>query len=417
MLNYNYEQASFFFNKSIDFNRNYDVRNAQSAALKLSRVYLSVQDYAQAKKTIEFLNQSLDSGSNAEIQLDYKKLQIDYLHQIGRHTDANKLLPEYLTKRDKLYASKTKLKKIDAPTALYNLQKDYDLNLLKNENKLRTLYLLISLGFVSMLFLILYQIWKNWINSKKNNRTLIELNKQVTEQNLNLQDALMALEQSEEENKKIMRIIAHDLRSPIGAIVSLVGLMEEDSLLNHSEKHSLDLIKLSAVDSLKFINELLNRESADKHLAKEPVELDTLLKYCINQLKYKAEEKKQVIELESRPIIININREKIWRVISNLVTNAIKFSKPNEKIKVWIKSSAERVLISVKDHGIGMPDEIKAKIFNPSADVKRTGTNGEKSYGIGLLISKQIIEAHGGLIWFESTPEIGTTFFVELPIN
>ncbi|HEY9197579.1 MAG TPA: ATP-binding protein [Mucilaginibacter sp.] len=74
------------------------------------------------------------------------------------------------------------------------------------------------------------------------------------------------------------------------------------------------------------------------------------------------------------------------------------------------------VLISVEDHGIGIPDEMKDKIFDMFTQAKRSGTAGEQAFGLGLAISKQIIEAHSGRIWFESLPGNGTTFYVELPV-
>lgn len=419
LQNLDYPNAKYYFEKSVQNNlkNSPEVANANAAAMKLARIYLVTKNYQKANLTMILVKNQIDSFSNTENKFNLKKFQIDYLNQLGNYNEANKLLPEFLIEKNKFYAAKRKIKTIDAQTTFYNLQKDYDLNLLRTENKLRSLYLLILLGFVSMLFLILYQVWRNWRNSKRNNNILKELIKQVTEQNLNLQEALMALEQSEQENEKIMKVISHDLRSPIGAIVNLAGLLEEDSQFSNDEKYTLGLIKNSATDSIYLINDLLSREGADKFFDKEPVELDALLKYCISLLKYKAEEKKQVIELHSSSVVVNINREKIWRVTSNLITNAVKFSRANEKIKIQLKTTSDKVLISVSDNGIGIPEEIKAKIFDASSDIKRQGTSGEKSFGLGLFISKQIVEAHGGKLWFESFPEIGTTFFVELPIN
>ena len=73
-------------------------------------------------------------------------------------------------------------------------------------------------------------------------------------------------------------------------------------------------------------------------------------------------------------------------------------------------------MIEVEDHGIGIPIEMEDKIFDMYTEAKRTGTAGEQPFGLGLAISKQIVEAHGGKIWFDSKPGNGTTFFVELPI-
>jgi signal transduction histidine kinase len=110
-----------------------------------------------------------------------------------------------------------------------------------------------------------------------------------------------------------------------------------------------------------------------------------------------------------------ISREKIWRVMSNLISNAIKFSPQGSAINVKIEDYGNEVEISVKDHGIGIPDAIKDKVFNIFTEAKRTGTAGEKSFGLGLSICRQIIENHQGKIWFKSDDKKGTTFFVRLP--
>jgi signal transduction histidine kinase len=75
----------------------------------------------------------------------------------------------------------------------------------------------------------------------------------------------------------------------------------------------------------------------------------------------------------------------------------------------------DRVRITVEDHGIGIPEDMHDKIFDMFTKAKWAGTAGEQAFGLGLAISKQIVEAHNGSIWFDSKPGKGTTFFVELP--
>jgi signal transduction histidine kinase len=110
------------------------------------------------------------------------------------------------------------------------------------------------------------------------------------------------------------------------------------------------------------------------------------------------------------------NGEKILRVINNLIVNAIKFSPENKSIDVSLRSNSHSALISIKDEGVGIPAEIKDMIFDAFTLAKRTGTSGEQPFGLGLSISRQIVEAHGGRIWFTSEMGQGTTFFVELPL-
>ncbi|MEP6613095.1 MAG: ATP-binding protein, partial [Mucilaginibacter sp.] len=110
-----------------------------------------------------------------------------------------------------------------------------------------------------------------------------------------------------------------------------------------------------------------------------------------------------------------ISREKIWRVIGNLISNAIKFSPAGETIFVKAVVANNELRISVNDAGIGIPANVQDKVFNMFTEAKRPGTAGEKSFGLGLSISKQIIENHDGKIWFESDGKTGTTFYISLP--
>ena len=145
------------------------------------------------------------------------------------------------------------------------------------------------------------------------------------------------------------------------------------------------------------------------------VDINTLLNNSIELLRFKAAEKNQQIELTTldSPEIILISREKIWRVISNLIINAIKFSPVGATIKVNVVRYDKTICVEVSDNGIGIPEASKSKIFNMFTEAKRPGTMGEKSFGLGLSICKQIVEKHDGKIWFDSG-DGGTTFYMEL---
>lgn len=102
-------------------------------------------------------------------------------------------------------------------------------------------------------------------------------------------------------------------------------------------------------------------------------------------------------------------------MVSNLIANAIKFSPSGAYISVELEEKPQTVVISVEDKGIGIPVGMKDKVFDMFTEARRPGTAGEQPFGMGLAISKQIVEAHGGRIWFESTAGNGTKVFVELP--
>lgn len=244
-----------------------------------------------------------------------------------------------------------------------------------------------------------------------------KLNERIVAQNQHLQKALNALEQSQAENSRMMHVVAHDLRNPIGAISSAASMLLEMDGFSEDERKMLDLIGKSATDSLGLVTDLLevNKQIAD--MPKDPLDLDELLRYCVDLMQNKAAAKKQRITLHSCAVVVVANREKLWRVASNLIANAVKFSPPGELIDVSLDVNPGNVRISVKDRGIGIPEHLGPKIFDMFTEAKRAGTDGEQPFGLGLAISKHIVEAHGGRIWFESdaVQGSGTTFFVELP--
>jgi signal transduction histidine kinase len=151
----------------------------------------------------------------------------------------------------------------------------------------------------------------------------------------------------------------------------------------------------------------------------ELIDLSELVSSNIELLKFRAAEKRQSIDLEIRnqPLKAMADSDKFSRVVSNIVTNAIKFSSEDSRILVRLYLEDDNIIFSVKDSGIGIPASIKAKVFEMFTEAKRPGTNGEKPYGLGLSIAKQIVEAHKGQIWFDSEEGKGTTFIISLPVN
>jgi len=278
-------------------------------------------------------------------------------------------------------------------------------------------YLIFITGIAISAIGIDFVLFKNVRALKGRNILLRTSNKLMLEHHAYLQNTLSKLEQSNEENNRILQVIAHDLRSPMAAIVGLSSFMIDEHNLSAEDMEVISIIHTSGVDSLKFINEILDRETIEIELKKETIDLHLLLAYCITQLQFKADEKNQRIILKGTKTAVKINREKIWRVIANLVSNAIKFSPVGSIIMVNLDALSGKAIIAVRDYGIGIPENLRDKVFGSSVQRKRQGTDGEKSFGIGLAITKQNVEAHGGIIRFESEVGKGTTFYVELPID
>lgn len=412
----NLEDAETLFKKSISINaqKGYENDDAQLTQLKLADLYLKTDRLKDAQQVLQQIKSALDTTpsklhfrQNVEARLD--KLQSDYYLHKHNPEVANSYLNAYVTLKDSIDESNKKLVSTDFNKEYEILENKYAFAVLKKNDHQTTLYLYISLiiGFMGIMIAIL--IWLNGKNLKK-------LNRKITTQNAEMESALNALEQSQEENTRMMKIVSHDLRSPINGIISIATLMLE-SEISEEQKEMAGMIKASGTSAIEFIDDLLMVNSALKEMNTEPVHMAQLVQHCVEILQLKAKEKQQEIILKTEDVILDINPQKIWRVISNLVTNAIKFSSPGSIIFVFMEVKPGVLQIEVKDRGIGIPDNLKNQMFKMFTGAMRQGTSGEQSFGLGLAISMQIIKAHNGKLWFESVPGQGTSFFIELPLD
>lgn len=412
--------AESLLRKSIATNRRkgFDIPDAQVSMTKLGELYFEGQRLEETRDIAEQLRASLDSNGNLYAETDLNKLNWKYFDKVGRLEEAYISLQQYMFLKDSLDRENQKLVSADVEREFQSIEQQNNYTLLSEENDLKKNYLYVALLVSLMAIAILLLLLQNWKSSKLNVATLTNLNKQITFQNKQLEQTLDDLRQSNKDKDRILKVVAHDLRNPLGAITSIASLLIEE--VNFSEEHMefAKLMKTSSLQSIEMINDLLtaNFNYRPEEMKKDVVDMQTLLKECVEQLKFKADEKDQKINLEiAADILVLADREKIWRVLSNLIVNSIKFSPSGSAINVKLFERNQKMELSIKDHGIGIPDELKDKVFDAFTDAKRTGTSGEQPFGLGLSISKQIIEAHGGKIWFESDINKGTTFFLELP--
>ena len=236
---------------------------------------------------------------------------------------------------------------------------------------------------------------------------------------IRLEKAYAELSVAKEQKEKILNAVAHDLRSPVSNISSLSKLILLDIQTEEEKKKLLKMIEYSSDKSLNLINDLLlNNSALLQSMVLQPVDLNQLLGQCHQMLVFRAHEKKIDIQIEFYPetLLVNIDSDKTERVISNLVNNAIKFSDKNSVIIIQLLREENNALLTIKDYGIGIPKENHELIFDTFTNAKRKGTAGEKSFGLGLSICKQIIQEQQGTISLESEVGKGSAFFVRLPL-
>lgn len=235
-----------------------------------------------------------------------------------------------------------------------------------------------------------------------------------------LEDTNKALAITTRQKDQILSTVAHDLRSPISNISNITELIQSDDLSQSDKTNFLRLIDQSSRSALHLINDLLqNSDTQVRESLFRKIELNQLLNSWIPSLQLRANEKNiQILtHFFSAPVDISIDVDRIERVITNLVNNAVKFSPDGSKIFIQVSADDTYAHIIVTDQGIGIPKEKQALIFEMFSKAQRLGTSGEKSFGMGLSICKQIIEQHHGNISVQSEEHKGSTFTVELPLQ
>jgi signal transduction histidine kinase len=235
-----------------------------------------------------------------------------------------------------------------------------------------------------------------------------------------LEDTNKALAITTRQKDQILSTVAHDLRSPISNISNITELIQSDDLSQSDKTNFLRLIDQSSRSALHLINDLLqNSDTQVRESLFRKIELNQLLNSWIPSLQLRANEKNiQILtHFFSAPVDISIDVDRIERVITNLVNNAVKFSPDGSKIFIQVSADDTYAHIIVTDQGIGIPKEKQALIFEMFSKAQRLGTSGEKSFGMGLSICKQIIEHHHGNISVQSEEHKGSTFTVDLPLQ
>ncbi|MDJ0835995.1 MAG: HAMP domain-containing sensor histidine kinase [Acidobacteriota bacterium] len=235
-----------------------------------------------------------------------------------------------------------------------------------------------------------------------------------------LKQRIRDLEQMNQRMKRYVGNVAHDLRGPLGKLINT-----SEVLLSGVEADSLDTFyKIMARTSrrgFELVNNILDMtslESGKLRIVQSRCNLSEIADQVITELNYLASDKE--ISLRNRilmPIDIVGDQQRLLQVLSNLVTNAVKFTPRFGTVTVQAKPGDGGMRVQVIDTGVGMSDAIVANLFELGEGKKSTlGTEGERGTGLGLAIAQEIIRAHGSEITVNSVPGEGSTFSFMLPV-
>lgn len=256
------------------------------------------------------------------------------------------------------------------------------------------------------------------------NLTIEELSEELVITNLKLTQANEKLRQSEQARSEMFSNISHDLRSPITAIKNSVELLSDMTDYSPEKVKPLLAIMNKRIDTLEqLINDIFLLVSLDhdyKQMELEPVPLGFFLEeffFSIDADSHYQDRTLRLCVAEDLDVLVLVDPHELERVLDNLFTNAYKYSKPGDIISLDAKVEQDRVIVSISDTGIGIAKENLSKIFDRCFIVEKARTPGVSSTGLGLTITKSIIEHFHGSIWCKSVLGKGSTFSFSLPIH
>ncbi|KJZ25657.1 sensor histidine kinase [Tritonibacter mobilis] len=243
-----------------------------------------------------------------------------------------------------------------------------------------------------------------------------------------LRGMVKALYNRIDSNEQFAADVAHEIKNPLASLQSAVGTLRMVHREDQREK-LMEVIEHDVRRLDRLVSDISNASRLDAELVKEDEEDFDLLNMLGNLNQYLGEDARSkgidyIAELPNEPILIRGLEARLAQVFVNLITNAISFCEEGDAIRVWARRRDNRVLVVVEDTGPGIPEQALSKVFKRFYSQRPDEHFGNNS-GLGLAISKQIVEAHGGVIWAENirpteadltSEPLGARFVVGLPV-
>jgi signal transduction histidine kinase len=250
---------------------------------------------------------------------------------------------------------------------------------------------------------------------------LKEANKELSDVVHTLQDKQTNLENLQEQKDDLFAMLIHDIKSPAGIIKSLVELLKSYDLSAQEQAEIIDDLITTTTKIVSLSDEItrvLALETGNLRIDYDSIDMNIVLDDIFHRYGIKAAEKNLRFQKQYKNLpTIWADHSKIDEVISNLISNAIKYTDDGGKVTIEAKKVESAILINVHDTGLGLSRKDLEKAFQKGAQLSAVPTAGESSTGLGLWIVKKLIECHSGKVWIKSTQGVGSTFSVSLPIE
>ncbi|MET0535751.1 MAG: ATP-binding protein [Steroidobacter sp.] len=227
---------------------------------------------------------------------------------------------------------------------------------------------------------------------------------------------------AERAKVEFLAMVSHELRTPVTALRGATRLLTSGSAgeLPAKAQSLVSLADRNADRLHRLVSDILDQEKMESgafEYRKTQIDIEQLAEQAAQELTGYAEQYHVTIETHCRmpQAMVDADPDRIMQVLANLISNAIKFSPQGARVEIHVEPVSDRVRVSVVDHGSGIPEEFHPHIFKKFAQANSTATNRKGGSGLGLNISRSIVEQHGGTLAFRTAAGVGTTFYFELP--
>ncbi len=248
-------------------------------------------------------------------------------------------------------------------------------------------------------------------------------NEELKAYNLQIEQQKQELTQLNNSKDTILSIVSHDLKNAIGSIHSIVDLIKLE-VLNDNLVNYVEIINISSERAIQLVNDILEAHQMELEsfqLDLDVLDLNMILKAYESNFKLIAYKKDitLTIDYSETPLYAQLNEERVWQILNNLISNAVKFTQPKGSIiitsSLYEAEAAKYCQLSIKDTGIGIAENIIPCLFDKFTKASRRGTLGEATTGLGLSIVKRLMDLHNGVIEVKSIQNVGSEFILKFP--
>jgi len=223
---------------------------------------------------------------------------------------------------------------------------------------------------------------------------------------------------------EVISIVSHQLKTPLSAIKGYLEVLVSDDVgkTNPKQKEYLKDALANVQRMINLVKDLLDVSQIEEgrmELKPRPTNLEKIIREAVKEFTLLAQAKNCTLsfDVKGKIPLLNIDPLKIRQVVSNLISNAIDYNERKGKVGLLLERKGNKVLFHCKDCGIGIPEKEKEKVFKKFYRSEKAMALSTGGSGLGLFISKAIIEKSGGKIWFQSQKGKGSIFYFSLPIK